>query len=30
MVPVHMKERKEWLSPGKNGTCTYEEAQRMA
>ena len=30
MVPVHMKERKEWLSPGKNGTCTYEEAQGMA
>ena len=29
MVPVHMKERKEWLSPGKNGACTYEGAQGM-
>ena len=30
MVPVHMKEGKEWLSPGKNGACTYEETQGMA
>ena len=30
MVPVHMKKRKEWLSPGKNGACTYEEGLGMA
>ena len=30
MVPVHMKKGKEWLSPCKNGTCTYEGGQGMA
>ena len=30
MVPVHMKKGKEWLSPGINGACTYEEGQGMA